>query len=69
MSKYKRLSGKHFVVDYPAALWSGLSPREQLEIVYFYNDTYGKAASAATKTGKHGRACCPANGSNLAGLP
>lgn len=56
MTKYKRIRGKTFVVDYPAALWNGLSTQEQTDIVNFYNQTYGKA------TGVHGRAYGPANG-------
>lgn len=51
VTRYKRVaSGKSFTVDYPAAYWNGLTVQEQLEIVNFYNSTYGKKKATAAKT-------------------
>jgi len=48
MEKYTQVTkGKGFSVFYPAALWSQLTPREQLKIVKFYNRTNGKKRAAA----------------------
>lgn len=47
MTSYKRVAGNgRFAVDYPAAYWNGLTVEEQLEIVNFYNSTYGKKKKA-----------------------
>lgn len=59
MSKYKRVAGNgRFTVDYPAHVWSALSAQEQLEIVNFYNSTYGtkKATEAARQPNRTGGA-------------